>query len=164
MNHQIVQRVKELQSTMAEPAAEHLIESRIGHLRLLVKLTVEFEDYLTHGSVEVSARLVRGRLAEHIDDAETVSQDPWNRYDLEFVCNSIMSGVDSFCSLNIGYGILDNATGSTVSWGALSSRESLKERFLFMFEEFVKEGDFERRCRLLLDLFKLQMIFATINS
>jgi hypothetical protein len=45
----------------------------------------------------------------------------------------------------------------------ISSRESFKTQFISMFNEFTKEANFENKCRLLLDLFKLQMVFASIS-
>jgi len=38
--------------------------------------------------------------------------------------------------------------------------QSLRDRFLSLYREFVAETKFENKCRLLLDLFKLQIVFA----
>ena len=38
--------------------------------------------------------------------------------------------------------------------------QSLRDRFLSLYPEFVAETKFENKCRLLLDLFKLQIVFA----
>jgi hypothetical protein len=45
----------------------------------------------------------------------------------------------------------------------ISSRESFKTQFVSMFKEFTEEVNFENKCRLLLDLFKLQIIFVGIS-
>jgi hypothetical protein len=58
---------------------------------------------------------------------------------------------------------LVGATSSKVEWGMISSRESFKEKFIAMFDEFTQEVNFENKCRLLLDLFKLQMAFAAVS-
>jgi len=38
--------------------------------------------------------------------------------------------------------------------------QSIKDRFLALYPEFMVETAFENKCRLLLDLFKLQVVFA----
>jgi hypothetical protein len=42
------------------------------------------------------------------------------------------------------------------------STMSLKKQFLSWFHEFEIETSFEKKCRLLLDLFKLQIVFAGV--
>jgi len=81
---------------------------------------------------------------------------------MESACRAIRSGVDSFCGLNATYRILSGATGSNIKWGMISSWESFKVRFISMFDEFTAEVHFENKCRLLLDLFKLQIVFAGV--
>ena len=45
----------------------------------------------------------------------------------------------------------------------ISSRESFRAQFVSMFTKFTEELNFESKCRLLLDLFKLQMVFVGIS-
>jgi hypothetical protein len=45
----------------------------------------------------------------------------------------------------------------------ISSRESFKTQFVSVFNKFTEEVNFESKCRLLLDLFKLQMVFVGIS-
>jgi hypothetical protein len=45
----------------------------------------------------------------------------------------------------------------------ISSRDSFKTQFVSMFNKFTKEVNFEKKCRLLLDLFKLEIVFAGIS-
>ncbi len=40
--------------------------------------------------------------------------------------------------------------------------DSLKDQFLNKFQEFETEIDFVKRLRLLLDLFKMQIVFAGV--
>lgn len=159
----IVKRVKELQAPMVESAEPHFDESKLGHLRTVIRLTVEFHDYLEHGSVEIATSILNGPHAKYVRDAQSASTDPFNKYDLDYACESIRSGVDSFCTLNASYKMLDGATRSKVDWGMISSEESFKANFVSMFNEFTEEVNFENKCRLLLDLFKLQIVFAGIS-
>jgi hypothetical protein len=159
----IVKRVKELQAPMVESAKPHFDESDLGHLRCVIRLAVEFHDYLEHGSVEIATSILNGPHAKYVRDVQSASTDPFNKYDLDYVCGSIRSGVDSFCRLNQIYRLLDSATGSRVEWGMISSEESFKANFVSMFNQFTEEVNFENKCRLLLDLFKLQIVFAGIS-
>jgi hypothetical protein len=45
----------------------------------------------------------------------------------------------------------------------ISSKQTFKTQFFSTFNEFVEEANFERKCRLLLDLFKLQIVFAGMS-
>lgn len=148
---------------MVEAAPSRFDESELGHLRAVIRLTVEFHDYLEHGSVDIATGILHGPLAKYVAEARGASTDPFNKYDLDYACESIRSGVDSFCSLSATYRMLDGATDSNVGWGLISSREAFKTQFVSMFGKFTEEVNFEKKCRLLLDLFKLQIVFAGIS-
>ncbi len=163
MDDDVIRRVKEIQSSMVETAKSRFDELELGHLRGLIRLTVEFHDYLEHGSVDVATRLLDEPLAKYVADAQSASADPFNKYDLEYTCGSIRSGVPSFCLLSVRYRVMDNATDSRVEWGMISSRELFKKHFISMFNNFIEEVNFVSKCRLLLDLFKLQIVFAGIS-
>jgi hypothetical protein len=96
-------------------------------------------------------------------DVQNAGSDSFNKYDLGYACESILSGVDSFWDLSTTYRRLVGATDSRVEWDMISSRESFKTRFVSMFNRFAEEVNFENKCRLLLDLFKLQIVFAGIS-
>ena len=163
MNNDVTNRVKEIQTSMMESAQSRLDESALGHLRVVVRLTVEFHDYLENGSVDIATSVLHGPLAKYVTNAQSASTDPFNKYDLQFACKSIRSGVDSFCNLSSSYRALVGAVDSRVEWGMISSRESFKTQFVSMFSNFAEEANFESKCRLLLDLFKLQIVFAGIS-
>jgi hypothetical protein len=164
----VFKRVKELQASMVESAKSSFDDTELGHLRAVIRLTVEFHDYLEHGSVEIARGIQRQPYvkltpAEFRDNLQSASDDPRNKYDLVYACESILSGVDSFWNLNTAYRRLEGATDSKVGWGMISSRESFKTPFVSMFSRFTGEVNFENKCRLLLDLFKLQIAFAGIS-
>lgn len=165
MNSNTVKRVKEIQASMIESAKSCFDDAQLGHLRAVIRLTVEFHDYLEHGSVDVALGVqqlpyVELTSAEFREDLRSASTDPFNKYDLEYACESILSGVDSFRNLDPTYKSSEGATASKVEWGIFSSRESFKTQFVVMFKEFTEELNFEKKCLLLLDLFKLQIIFV----
>jgi len=165
---EVFKRVKETQASMVGAAQSCFDEAELGHLRAVIRITVEFLDYLEHGRVDVARGIQRQPYlkltpAEFRKDLEKASADPFNKYDLGYTCESILSGVDSFWTLNTAYTKLDGATDSRIEWSMISSRESFKMQFVSMFNEFAEEPNFEKKCRLLLDLFKLQIIFAGVS-
>lgn len=163
MDDDVIRRVKEIQASMVEFAKSSFDESELGHLRGLIRLAVEFRDYLEHGGVDMATRLLNGPLAKYVKDAQSASTDPFNKYDLDYACGSIRSGVPSFCVLNETCRQIDSAPVSSVDWGMISSRESFEKQFISTFNKFTEDANFESKCRLLLDLFKLQIIFAGIS-
>jgi hypothetical protein len=159
----VFERVKEIQDSMVESAKSRFDESELGHLCCLIRLAVEFQAYLEHGSVDIATSVLNGPLAKYVPDAQNASTDPFNKYDMDYACESIRSGVDSFCTLTRSYEMLDDATDTKVEWSMISSKESFKTNFVSMFNRFVEEASFETKCRLLLDMFKLQIVFAGIS-
>jgi hypothetical protein len=164
----VLKHVKEIQASMVESAKSSFDESELGHLRCLIRLAVEFQDYLEHGSVKIACGIKQQPYlgltpAEFRKDVRSASADPFNNYDLAYACESILSGVDSFWDLSTTYRRLVGPTDSKVEWGMISSRESFKTQFVSVFNKFTEEVNFESKCRLLLDLFKLQMVFVGIS-
>jgi len=121
---------------MEKSAAASFVESQIEDLRVLIRLTLEFHDYL-HGF--------------------------GSRPDLEprHMCEAIFGGDESFMSVMCAYkGSLGSRSGNL---GDTVSLSTLKAQFLPMFDDFIAEQTFERKCSLLLDLFKLQIVFAGLS-
>jgi hypothetical protein len=125
------------------------------HLRCLIRLTVEFYDYLQIGNPGLRQLAKNQFAAVNIElDANDLDNQEGG-YSIE----SIFSGIDSFASVTHTYSILIGATKSRIQWGNLSP-QTLKVEFVAMFYDFELEVDFIKKCRLLLDLFKLQIVFA----
>jgi hypothetical protein len=160
---EVIDRVRAIQASMTEEAKSCFDEEELGDLRCVIRLTVEFQDYLEHGSTEIALRLQQGPMAHLFNNLQIAAADPFNKYDLQYACDSVRSGVDSFCRLNQAYRVLIGATGTRFQWNTLVSADSFKRRFISMFDEFIVEKNFESKCRLLLDLFKLQMVFAAVS-
>ena len=79
---------------------------------------------------------------------------------MTYMIDKILINVGSFPVVAISYGsLVGSKKRSTIDWNAFEV-QSLKDRFLSMYDEFVMETDFNNKCRLLLDLFKLEIVFA----
>jgi hypothetical protein len=126
--------VKKLQAFMVESAAGAFSEAELADLRVLVRLVVEFQDEAKPGELDEDERL---------------------RYRIE----SIFSGVSSFCSVAAAYRMLSGTSESTIDWATIRL-ETLTDHIHSAFARFVGEQRFEVKCQLLLDLFRLQLVFA----
>jgi len=106
----------------------------------LVRLTVEFHDFLT-------------------------STPPWPAFpddpfhNMTYTVDKVLFNVDSFQTVMHTYGVLAGSTRSTLEWNAIDIR-SLKDEFVSVYQAFLAQTNFESRCRLLLDLVKLQIFIA----
>lgn len=129
-----------IQPDMEKSARPGFDEKDIEHLGVLIRVTVEFHDYLTSAS-------------------------PWPQFpddpfhDMTYMIDKILFNIDSFRIVLRTYGVLVGSTKSRIDWSAVGM-QSLRDRFLSLYREFVAETKFENKCRLLLDLFKLQIVFA----
>src|SRR5471030_3020334 len=78
-------------------ARSTFLESELDHLRVVVRLTVEFHDYLQQAG---TGALDHTRLT--------------------YACESVFSGVDSFCIVNAAYRVLVGATNSRIGLATIS--------------------------------------------
>jgi hypothetical protein len=131
--------------SMADAARPAFNDRDIVHLGVLIRLAVEFYDFLN-------------------------SKGPWPRFpedpfnDRTYLIESIFGAIDSFRIVMQAYGIMIGATVTTVTtidWDNVT-RQSLNSHYVSVFDQFVDEKVFERKCRLLLDLLKLQIFFASV--
>ncbi len=128
-----------IQTPVLEAAKNHFAESKMTHLACLLRLNVEFFHF-------------------HFD-----SDQPHSAFEIEYRVDSILSGVESFVAVRDTYGSIDGARPTAVSWEGFSI-DTLLESFRSGYTEFLREADFMRKCRLLLDLFKMQIVFAGYSS
>jgi hypothetical protein len=135
-----IQRVRAIQLSMEESARPGFDDEDIHNLGILIRVTVEFHDYLR-------------------------SAPPWPQFpddplhDMTYMIDKILFNIESFRIVLHSYGILVGSTRSRIDWNAVGV-QSIKARFLSLYPEFMAETNFENKCRLLLDLFKLQIVFA----
>jgi hypothetical protein len=132
----VVRHVRAIQGSMKKSAEGCFSESELEHLRAVIRLTVELHEYF---------------------------QLPCTHpFCLTYVSESVFSGIDSYTSVTQAYKVLVGAAESQMGHDVISVPE-LKVQFASMFEAFDKEDVFESKCRLLLDLYKLMIIFAGIS-
>lgn len=150
-NRELVQKI---QSDMVESARATFEEPQLDSLRCVIRLTVEFYHYLKFGNPGLREIIERDqhRLGG-------IVLPPMSEMERDYSIESIFSGIASFRSVNGSYKVLVGATQSTMRWDGVS-QQSLKDLFVSTFDEFCKESVFEVQCRLLLDLFKIQIVFA----
>ncbi|HWF12059.1 MAG TPA: hypothetical protein VG297_26505 [Bryobacteraceae bacterium] len=126
-----------MQDSLIAAGKDLFLPSELDDLRSIIRLTMEFFDYLQGGNPELGLR----------------------DYDTRYRCDSIFSGVESFCLVSYAYDILPGALGTTLDH-VITSEDRLRTEFLAKYDQFLLDNSFEMRCRLVLDLFKLQIIFA----
>ena len=80
-------------------------------------------------------------------------------FELSYAIETIFSSVQFFMSVHQAYSVLGDRIDSMVNWEEVS-RATIREKFSLEFEQFQAEQNFEKKCRSLLDLFKLQLVFA----
>jgi|SRR5579871_4388724 len=125
--------VRAIQNSMLKTVGDCFSASELDALRVVVRLTVEFRSKL--------------ETNEKIDN---------------YVAASVFAGIESFTSLVHAYGVLEGSEMcSLLRWKAVSPA-ALKREFRTLYRRFLAQKSFEPRCRLLLDLFKLQIAFAAI--
>ena len=135
MDFVLAKEVRAVQASMLGTAGSNFSEPRLDDLRGLIRLTVQFFHHLQGDAVED---------------------------DLRYLCDSVFSGVDSFVSVSNVYRMLPGARETTLSRDP-KSIDSLKDEFVSKYPEFHDGTDFEKRCRILLDLFILQIVFAALS-
>jgi hypothetical protein len=129
-----IKEVHETQDLMLAAGHEYLVDSEADDLRGLIRITIEFFYFIDKGI------------------------EPLENYTLDTVC----SGVESFQSLNSAYRAISNRPLTAVDWDRINAA-NLREQFLTLYRQFRSERDFEMQFRLLLDLFRLQIIYVGLK-
>lgn len=78
---------------------------------------------------------------------------------VEYEIESIFSGINFFSSTTHAYRVLVGSVGSRIDWNDISL-PLFRDQYVTMFREFETEANPENKCRVLLDLYKLQIVFA----
>lgn len=159
-----------IQESMLDAGGSEFPDSDLPHLRCLVRLTVEFHHFLKGEDILPKIDDERARALAHVKEAiladfpelkaEDLAETAEGR--LRYVYNSIFFGVQSFVRLHYTYSTMESPRATTLAAGAKSA-ESVREEFASKYVEFSSATDFEFRFRLLLDLFRLQIIFAVLS-
>lgn len=112
----------------------------VEDLCILIRLAVDFQHFLNG-----------------IPPWPHVPDDPV--HNMHYKLDSVFVNIDSFHNVLRTYCILVGATTTTIDWASLRIA-SLKDTFLAVYQSFLTAPGFETKCRLLLDLMKLQIVFA----
>ena len=158
MNNDLKDRLQAVQASMLESECvkSWFEEPQKDELRILIRLTLEFDEYLKNG---IPGLRVIAEGEQHRPGSYIIPPDELEMEELKYSLESIFSGIDSYRRVNAAYSILNGSTNSKIEWGMVTM-VSLKELFVSMFHKFTAETDFVKKCRLLLDLFKIQIVFA----
>jgi hypothetical protein len=136
-----IQVVSKIKASMVQEPEADFGEEEIENLGILIRLSVQFYNFLTS----------RGRWPVFPEDSFQ---------NMTYAADSILWNVDSFLYLiRHSYGIMGGTTKSTIDWNTVTA-QSVKDRYLFVYQDFIAETDFLKKYRLLLDLYKLQLVFA----
>jgi len=127
--------VQETQRAMAAGARPAFVASDIEHLNGVVRLTIEFAFFLEEFSSGDRASL-----------------------DVGYECLSIISGIDSFLSVFGTYNMLRDTEEISVHW--FENPAEFQKSFRTKYAAFLDADRFEPKCRYLLELFKMQIVFA----
>lgn len=179
MNQDINKLISEIQVSMAASAKLCFEDSELSHLYYLVGITGEFMSYLETADAVLPGSLTGARPSSK--GGALLAEPPYSwsgaegmrptasgtSYDaltvgdagLKYTVETVFNAVESFVSVNSAYRVLSGAVGSRIDWDAISV-SSFYEQYTSRFREFVTEPVFENQCRLLLDLFKLELVFA----
>lgn len=132
----VLAHVRAVQASMERAASDDFSESELEHLRAVTRLAVEIYHYFQLTCA--------------------------HSFCLMYQSESVFSGIDSYCIVTQAYRMLAGARESQIKWDAISAPE-LKVRFTSLFDGLAAERAFESRCRCLLDLYKLMIVFAGIS-
>ena len=136
-----IQIVSKIRATMVQEPEADFGEKEIENLGILIRLSVQFYNFLTS----------RGRWPVFPEDSF---------HNITYVAESILWNVNSFIYLSRNsYGIMEGRTRSAIDWNTVTA-QSVKDRYLSIYQEFIAEADFLKKYRLLLDLYKLQLVYA----
>ncbi len=158
MKHDMAECVRSVQEAMVESARPAFSDNDNEALRVVIRLTMEFYDYLQHGKPNVR-KSAEGLIPVFADAGVTVDM---KNLELDYVCGGIFSGIDFFRSVNSTYSVLMGAVESQIEWGQISP-PSLEALFVSKYRYFEEETDFLKKCRLLLDLFRIQVVVAIVS-
>jgi hypothetical protein len=136
-----------LQNAMVAEAESTFLTTELDDIRCLIRLSTEFAQYLHH--------LETGQQW----GPEWPSGSDSSQLAAEYLADSVFAGITSFQSVAQAYRLLVGAHPTTLTFDE-SLNMNIRHEYLARYKQLLIETNFERRCRLLLDLFKLQILCA----
>jgi hypothetical protein len=157
INNALREKYAPVQSSLVEEARSTFSASELESLRVLIRITFEFAYHLEHPRTTELSDYLPGEPS--LREFYLAHPHMFDDCELEYAIDTIFSSVEFFVSVHQAYSVLAGRIDSTVNWDEISGA-TFKEKFNFKFGEFQAEPVFEKKCRILLDLFKLQLVFA----
>jgi len=114
-----------IQLDMEKSARPGFDDKDIQELRVLIRVTAEFNDYLT-------------------------SAPPWPQFpgdpfhDMTYMIDKILINIESFRTVLHTYGVLVDSTKSRIDWGTVGV-QSIRDLFLSLYPKFVTETKFRKQ-------------------
>jgi len=155
------ERYAPVQRWMEAEARSTFSQPQLDSLRVLVRITFEFSRYLEFPKISD----LKDYLPKEPSLRKFYLEQPhlFDDFELKYAINTILNAVEFFLRVDHAYSALANSIESSVDWDEIS-RANLEKNFIVKFSEFQAESVFERKCRILLDLFRLQLVFAAFYS
>ena len=91
-----------------------------------------------------------------LKDANTDSLD---RYEADENSETLFVAFDAFRHTYWAYDVLIGRVASNIDWGDISV-PSLRKLIILTYERFDVESNFLKKCRFLLNLYKVELVFA----
>ncbi|MEO8098469.1 MAG: hypothetical protein ABI811_12270 [Acidobacteriota bacterium] len=175
MKAELIERYTAIQTAIKADALKHSFEADdVASLNVIIRLTVEFADYLDHvdrGIPWLPDRHENSKLSDHLKKVNDLldifhSQNPeipdrgsTPEFEASYAAGSIFAGLQSFYTLHQTYGCLTDQLPATIGLPQLQGVD-VKKEFTARYREFLTATGFSQRCRLLLDMYRLQIVFA----
>jgi hypothetical protein len=133
------QSIQSIQTSMAAEVQDCFLDEEIDDLKVVLRIALEVSGYL---------------------EGEEQLTPAANSFDYQL--DTVLSGIDSFASLASAYSVLIGALASDLDWDDMSGT-SLKKAIAVLREKFLAEAEFNKKCRHLLDLFKLELALVATS-
>ncbi|MEQ1886859.1 MAG: hypothetical protein ABL967_17490 [Bryobacteraceae bacterium] len=132
-----VDEVKSIQTSVLTGAPDWLEPSTLGHVRCLIRLSVEFSYFLA--------------------DFDSAGNE-----DFDYLAGSVFAGTESFQLVAMLVSVMGCETPNPLVGKQVSAKQ-MKDIFLRAYRELADSESFKNRCQLLLDLFRMQVVFVGLT-
>jgi len=133
------EQIRAIQTSTSKQAADCFSKEEVVALNVVIRICLE-----------VSDDLIRQRANSH------------PTRDFQYTLRTVISGLDFFTSLSSAYSVLVDARSSEIDWSTTRFLD-LEETILSTRARFVSEDEFLKKCRCLLDLYKLQLALVATS-
>ena len=82
-----------------------------------------------------------------------------NKDEVEYNCETVLWSINTFIKVCGDYSVLIGTIPSQIDWGVISVA-SLKKLIIATYERFDAENVFLKKCRILLDLYRMELVLA----